>query len=73
MFKKDDYIEGIETVGIFEPRQRLVKGWVDQYYNSDPEMIAIQADDEFDGHRGTAVRADSAILLPKKDRPRWFR
>ena len=68
-FKKDDYIEGIETVGIegYDLRDRKVRGWVNDVYCN---HIDIQADDSFNGARGTLVKISTAVkIYPQKPRP----
>jgi hypothetical protein len=51
--KVNDYIEGFEYFG---QNIKSVKGWVDSIRIDKNETIYnIQADDSYDGHRGTTI------------------
>ena len=67
-FNKDDYVEGIETVGVkgFDERTAFVRGWVNSVYG---DYIDIQADDEYNGYRGTHIDFSTAKKIePAKPR-----
>lgn len=67
-FNKDDYVEGIETVGVkgFDERTAFVRGWVNSVYG---DYIDIQADDEYKGYRGTHIDFSTAKKIePAKPR-----
>lgn len=60
-FNKGDYIEGIEHIEITD-RDRVMRGYVDSI-NGD--KIFIQADDGYNGARGTMVNLEGAHYCNK--------
>lgn len=65
---KNDYIEGIEHYG---QSTKKVCGWVDSISNDGEHFVySIQADDEWEGHRGTMIFSElgKVIKLENKER-----
>lgn len=53
---KDDYIQGTEYYG---ESTKTVKGWVNRITNDGVHFIYdIQADDNWEGHRGTLILSE---------------
>lgn len=62
----NNYIEGFEYYG---ETIKKVKGWVDRI-NSDGNTFEIQADDYWDGARGTMILSELGEVIKLKDEPR---
>lgn len=59
-----DYVEGVEHVGNnFHSVSRRVRGWVTEVRAND---LYIQADDGYQGYRGTCIDTETAVWLPPK-------
>lgn len=62
--KVGDYVEGIEIIGSFGNRRaRIMRGTIGQF-NHDGS-VTIQADDGYEGARGTTLLANSFHLKEK--------
>ena len=75
----DTYIEGYEAYPVWSEElgwyhvPKAVKGWIDSVYveNGEVAYYVTQADDKFQGHRGTHIRpslGDITILEEQKER-----
>lgn len=64
-FQEGDYVEGWETVGNTIRVRRQVKGWVGSVHK-DLGYIYIQADDGWEGARGTNIEYCTAQKLTKQ-------
>lgn len=62
-FKPGDYVEGIEMIGN-PAKERIMRGYVDKVHE---DYLDIQADDGFNGMRGTSIKIESAHICSKID------
>jgi hypothetical protein len=69
----NDYIEGFEYYGM---TIKPVKGWVDNIHTQNGEIVYdIQADDYWDGHRGTSIFSslgEVKYINSNEQRPRIY-
>lgn len=64
-----DYVQGVEVVGPNGISTKTMRGWVSDINSS---HIHIQADDSYNGHRGTILIKDTVHLVIHRI-PEWWK